>query len=272
MRIGYTQAYRKELDSDIWKMPPLYQRVFFYLRQTASWELEYFPTRKDYKIALNPGQLITSLSSIADGVSWYEYGVKKTPNKKTIKDILNWLERNAKVTVVSNRYGTFIIITNWTTYNSNGKEKVTPNKQEKVSPEKPQLDTLKEDKETKEEKKREKERKRASEKIMISNFDRFYKLYPKKIGKQKAKEAWKKQNSYLPEISVIIRAVKKQIKSSQWQKIKYIPLPATWINGRRWEDEVIEENKIIKPKQLANQVPEETRRDPKSYDQNELIA
>lgn len=125
MSTGYTKAYRKELNSDIWRMPPLYQRVFFYLRQKAVWKPEVFPTRKGFGIALNTGQLVTSFSAIAEGVSWYEYGVKKVPNKKIIKDILWWLEGNDMVTAFSNAYGTFIIITNWDTYNGNDKEKVT---------------------------------------------------------------------------------------------------------------------------------------------------
>ena len=152
MRVGFTKAYRKELDSDIWKMPPLYQRVFFYLRQEAVWQPETFPTRKGYGIALNPGQLITSFSTIADGVSWYEYGVKKIPNKKMIKSILEWLESNSMVTVFSNRHGTFIMLINWDVYNGIEIEKVTPNNQTKVTPEKRSTDTLKEGKEPKEEK------------------------------------------------------------------------------------------------------------------------
>lgn len=154
MLIGFTKAYRKELVSDIWGMPPLYQRVFFYLRQSAVWKSELFPTRQNYKIALNPGQLITSFSIIAEGVSWYEYGVKKTPNKKTIKDILEWLECNSMVTVFSNRYGTFVIIRNWDSYNENNNIKGTPNNQQKVTLKKRQPDTLKEGKEGKEVKKK----------------------------------------------------------------------------------------------------------------------
>jgi len=273
MKKGYTQAYRKELDSNIWKMPPLYQRVFFYLRQTASWESEEFPTIKKFKIALNPGQLITSLSTIADGVSWYEYGTKRTPNKKTIKCILDWLESNAKVTVVSNRYGTFINITNWSIYNSNGKQKVTPKEQQEVTPKKRQLDTLKEEnnnivilEENKKEKKREKERKRELEKIMISAFERFYKYYPKKVGKKKASEAWKKVYKSLPKINSLIRSVKKQKETSQWQDKKYIPNPATWLNGHCWNDEIITEKpNPTKPKISTRYIPEENSRGKDSF-------
>jgi hypothetical protein len=147
MKAGYTKSYRKELYSDVWKMPPLYQRVFFYLRQNAAWQPETFPTRKGYGIALNPGQLITSYSAIAEGVSWYEYGVKKIPNKKTIKDILKWLEGNSMVTAFSNRHGTLIMLTNWDIYNSIGSEEVTQSNQPEVTQEKRSLDTLKEGKE-----------------------------------------------------------------------------------------------------------------------------
>lgn len=146
MKVGYTKAYRKELNSDIWKMPPLYQRIFFYLRQEACWQPEIFPTRKGYGIALNPGQLITSFSTIAEGVSWYEYGVKKVPNKKIIKDILGWLESNSMVTVLSNRHGTLIMLTNWDAYNCIEDEKVTQNNQTMVTPKKRSADTLKEEK------------------------------------------------------------------------------------------------------------------------------
>ena len=85
MKAGFTKAYRKELNSNIWKMSPLYHRVFYYLRQKAEWTPNIFPTSRKFGIALNPGQLITSMSIIAKDVSWKEYGVRKEPNKKTIK-------------------------------------------------------------------------------------------------------------------------------------------------------------------------------------------
>ena len=122
---GFTKAYRKELKSDIWKMPPLDHRVFYYLRQEVRWKSAVFPTRKKFGIHLNPGQTLTSYDLIADGVAWTDYGKLKKPNKKTVKDILEWLETNGMVSVFSNAKGTFVIITNWDTYNSVGREEVT---------------------------------------------------------------------------------------------------------------------------------------------------
>ena len=257
LRSGFTKAYRKEILSDIWRMPPLYQRVFFYLRQTACWEQDFFPTRKGFKIALNPGQVITSLSNIAKGVSWTEFGVKKVPNKKTIKDILTWLEGNAMVTAFSNRHGTFIIITNWDTYNPPIYKEVTPNKHEEVTPKKRSLDTLKETKELKNLKdnppnppgrttttKKIKEIKELKNKIKLSpniqtSFDIFYKQYPKKKSKGQAEKTWINLNpskELLPKILIALNIAK---KSKQWvnDKGKYIPNPSTWLNAKGWEDE-----------------------------------
>ena len=86
MHRGYTKAWKRELLSDIWKMPPLYHRVFYYLRQKAKYQTELFPTR-GLGIWVTPGMLITSISAIAEGVSYLEWGVQKTPNKKIISEI-----------------------------------------------------------------------------------------------------------------------------------------------------------------------------------------
>lgn len=44
----------------------------------------------------------------------------------------------------------------------------------------------------------------------------------------------------LPDIQELLSIVKMQSFSDNWSKDngKFIPHPATWINGNRWEDEV----------------------------------
>jgi hypothetical protein len=150
MKSGYAKTYRKILNSDVWKMPPLYERVFKYLILKAKYKTEEFPTRKGFCIYLLPGQIITSMDTIAEDVGWYEWGVEKKPNKKTIKDILTWLEGNSMVTVLSNAHGTFIEVVNWRFYHGGDEEKVTQNNQPEVTQEKRLLETIKEVKEVKE--------------------------------------------------------------------------------------------------------------------------
>ena len=74
-----------------------------------------------------------------------------------------------------------------------------------------------------------------------AQFEQFWCAYPKKKDKARARKAWDKVD--VP-MQTILDAVEKQKKTSQWMREdgRYIPLPTSWLNGRRWEDEVDEEN------------------------------
>ena len=71
------------------------------------------------------------------------------------------------------------------------------------------------------------------------HFETFWKVYPRHQSKQKAIRAWKKLKVDEELLSVILKAIERTKKSDQWQREngRYIPLPASWLNGRRWEDE-----------------------------------
>jgi hypothetical protein len=73
----------------------------------------------------------------------------------------------------------------------------------------------------------------------VGGFDRFWSAYPRKVAKQEALKAWTK---LAPDIALEIRilgAVDHQRTWDAWTRDggKFIPYPATWLNGRRWEDE-----------------------------------
>ncbi len=70
-------------------------------------------------------------------------------------------------------------------------------------------------------------------------FEIFWQAYPKKTAKQAALKAWNKLKPDEELLKTILNALEIQKKSVQWHKEggQYIPYPATWINGRRWEDE-----------------------------------
>jgi hypothetical protein len=73
-----------------------------------------------------------------------------------------------------------------------------------------------------------------------SKFEMFWNEYPKKISKSDAIKSWNKINPQNGLFEKIIEAIKKQKQSEQWTKDNgnFIPYPTTWINGRRWEDEL----------------------------------
>lgn len=76
--------------------------------------------------------------------------------------------------------------------------------------------------------------------VSMSNFDQFWKIYPRKTGKGAARRAWEKIKPTSELYEKILQAVEQQKKSMDWQREngKYIPHPTTWLNQERWDDEV----------------------------------
>ena len=72
-----------------------------------------------------------------------------------------------------------------------------------------------------------------------NGFDEFWKAYPKKTAKKNAVNAWEKIKPDEELLKTILSALEQQKKSAQWRRDKgqFIPYPATWLNGKRWEDE-----------------------------------
>lgn len=70
-------------------------------------------------------------------------------------------------------------------------------------------------------------------------FENFWSHYPKKRNKTAARRAWDKLAPDGQLCRVMGEALRAQMRSEEWQRDggRYIPYPASWINGRRWEDE-----------------------------------
>jgi len=73
-------------------------------------------------------------------------------------------------------------------------------------------------------------------------FDRFWAAYPKRKAKADARKAWAKLNPSVELTDTIIDALAWQSRQPDWLKDdgQYIPFPATWLRGERWEDEPTE--------------------------------
>ena len=70
-------------------------------------------------------------------------------------------------------------------------------------------------------------------------FDQFWAAYPRKQAKEKAWKAWKKLDPDAALCRRMAEALERHRRSQQWQRDggAYIPYPASWLNGHRWEDE-----------------------------------
>ncbi len=73
-------------------------------------------------------------------------------------------------------------------------------------------------------------------------FDRFWAKYPRRTDRKKAVRAWDRLRPDKRLCAVMNRALDAQMASAQWQDPDHIPHPSTWLNGRRWEDEIPEQH------------------------------
>lgn len=69
-------------------------------------------------------------------------------------------------------------------------------------------------------------------------FESFWKVYPRKVGKEKCRNWFKSHKPKQDLVQKMIEAVDEQKKSKQWSDPQYIPHPYTWLNQGRWEDEL----------------------------------
>lgn len=107
-----------------------------------------------------------------------------------------------------------------------------------------------------------KEEKQVKEKSKTENkqqeyFSIFWASYPKKVGKGAAEKSWKKIKPTKDLLEKMLNAIEIAKQSMQWNKDngQYIPNPATWLNQKRWEDEIIIDNKYSNKSKNSNNMP-----------------
>lgn len=73
-------------------------------------------------------------------------------------------------------------------------------------------------------------------------FDRFYQAYPKKVAAKAGKKAFVTVNASAS-LDLILADISNRLASGAWKADKenkrFIPNPATYLNGHRWTDELI---------------------------------
>ena len=74
---------------------------------------------------------------------------------------------------------------------------------------------------------------------LSDGFTAFWSVYPAKKAKAVAAKAWAKLKPDQQMQAAIMAGIERDKASEQWTRDggRFIPHPATWLNGRRWEDE-----------------------------------
>jgi hypothetical protein len=88
----------------------------------------------------------------------------------------------------------------------------------------------------------------------LSLLQIFWDAYPKKVGKGKVEEWFKKNKPDEDLVGQMVDSINNQLMSKQWQDSQYIPLPMTWLNQKRWEDELPPSQEAVKKKEIDKQI------------------
>lgn len=86
--------------------------------------------------------------------------------------------------------------------------------------------------------------------LIRTQFDLFWNEYPRKVAKEDALKAFKKHECW-KHMEAIIPAVRKHRDSLDWTKEdrRFVPHPATWLNGKRWQDESASPSQAHQPEE-----------------------
>lgn len=83
----------------------------------------------------------------------------------------------------------------------------------------------------------ESQRRKATETEAREAFDKFWTAWPRKVARSDAEKAWRKVQA--ADVPAVMSGLARAVSCEQWRKDggQYIPHAATWLNGRRWEDQ-----------------------------------
>jgi hypothetical protein len=173
------------------------------------------------EVALSPGQFIFGRDSAAKSLHMPSSTVWKRIVKLKNLQILN-IESNSHYSIIS--------IINWDSYQLQENKRNMGRNSRGTAGEQPGNTN---------------NNNKHNKKYYTSDFLAFYEAYPKHVNKAAAWKAWLKLSDDAPTINQLIAKIEQQKKSADWLKDngQFIPHPATWLNGRRWEDEGL---KVVK--------------------------
>jgi len=218
MHNGYIKLFRKFEETSFFKNSSCVHLAIYLLLKCNHENKKFIFNGKE--ISLSRGECITGLNSInsATGMSLQ----KIRTAKKTLVNI-------GFLTSKSTNKFSVISIDNYNDYqgdsNRQTNKPVTSKQQASNKP----VTTNKNDKNEKNEKKTT---------LAGEEFNSFWQTYPKKTGKGKALESWLKKK---PCLATCLKTISWQKVTNDWTKEggKYIPMPTTWLNQERWDDEPV---------------------------------
>ena len=223
---GWIKLYRKLLDDTLWEISTPHQKVVMItlLLMASHKENEWYWQGKRFDI--KAGEFVTSIDSIArkggNGIS-----------KQNVRSALKKFENYGFLTNKSTKNGRLISICNWSRYQDNNSEANTgPNKDLTKTQQRPNKDPtpINNDKNIKKEK-------NDKNKELLLWFEMLWKAYPKKLGKEYAKQMFNRLKPNEELFKIILGSVCCAKFTELWETNQFVPNLSTFLNQKRWFDE-----------------------------------
>jgi biotin operon repressor len=212
---GWVKLHRKLLDWE-WYSDHNTTRLFIHILLKASHK-----DRKWLGVDVPSGSFISGRKVLASEVGLSEQQIRTSLKK---------LKSTNEITIKATKSYSIISVNNWGLHQQSNQE----DNQRATNEQPTDNQQITTDKNVKNGRK---------EEGYTQEFERFWSAYPKKTGKGAAFKSFKKAKDK-PGIDALIVIINTHKLSDQWKKDsgQYIPNPATWLNQRRWEDEVRQSN------------------------------
>ena len=191
-------------------------------------------------IKIKKGQLITSVARLSKETNLSIQNVRTALEKLVLTN---------EITIQTFPNFTIITVKNWSKYQDSNKQTNKPLTNLQQTPNKPLTTNNNQDNHNNHNK-----YKSAAE------FEKFWKIYPKKTGKMTAQASFEKALNSGTSAKRIIDALQ-LIVNLKWSKFpedekRYIPNPTTWLNQERWNDEVDSYVQKKKQEKKVKEIPE----------------
>lgn len=252
---GWIKYYRQSIDNPLFKKPLVWHYWQYCLLKA---------NHKPHKIIWNKKEMIIDKGSFVTGLkqSAKETGLS-IRNIRTARKIFLNLKMIEISTPLSTPHYTYLTICNYEKYQllknlsdtpsdraATGQRQGSDNKQEVNNNEKNEKNIKK---------------KERQYKVYVhdESFEKFYKVYPKKKNRADAEKAWTQlfhlstSEYYIGPLTdelleTIIQSIPNQKAEKKWKTEAQVfcpvwPYPATWLRGKRWQDEIEEEEVKINP-------------------------
>lgn len=228
---GYILKARKIKNSPLSHCPPYVRETWDYLLREARWRDGYVAGK-----LFKRGQIFTSAPEIKEALSWF-VGYRKVSYKLSeCENAMKILRRGGMIATTRTGRGVIVTIVNYDFY-QNPKNYESRNESRNESRTGTNRNRTK-NKKGGEEGGTQKELKT----LPPSLFDQFWQAFPKKKNKEAAIKAWSniKPAPTQEFTTMVVEKINQFKQDEEWTKDggQYIPYPSTWLNNKRWTDEL----------------------------------